>query len=571
MVLNDTIVAPATPAGGALAVVRMSGPDALAVADRIFRGRAPLSESKGYRAHRGSIVDGDRPVDDVVALVFRAPNSYTGDESVEFSCHGSAYIVGEILRLCCAAGARMAEAGEFTARAFLAGKLDLAQAEAVADMIAGRSRTAHAVASMQLRGGVSDALNELRDKLLSLTSLLELELDFSEEDVTFADRAELRRTMVGLEARIAELLQSFRLGNALKEGVSVAIVGAPNVGKSTLLNRLAGEERALVSEIAGTTRDTVEEEINIDGVLFRFIDTAGMRATADRLEQMGIDRTRRAIARARIVLVLDDATRKPLPTVPTAPAVATFAAAAPPVTAPATATLATLVPAVGALADAVSVAAAPAATAPDTVVSVATTSTTAAPAAVVPDTVVFVAATPATTAPATAVSAAATATTPTTVASATDTPTAAATAVTAPDIFLSETVEPLALRDDQLLIRAVNKCDLQLPEGLPEDTILLSAKRGDGIDELRRRLRASVDTSALDRGDTIVSTHRHAEALRQADRALQAALSALDDGLTTDLLSEEIRQVIHHIGTITGTITTDEVLKSIFSKFCIGK
>lgn len=460
MVQNDTIVAPATPAGGALAVVRLSGPEALAVADRIFRGRAPLCESKGYRAHYGTIVDGDRPIDDVVALVFRAPNSYTGDQSVEFSCHGSSYIVGEILRLCCAAGARMAEAGEFTTRAFLAGKLDLAQAEAVADMIAGRSRAAHAVASMQLRGGVSDALNALRDKLLSLMSLLELELDFSEEDVTFADRAELRRTMVGLEARIAELLRTFRLGNALKEGVSVAIVGAPNVGKSTLLNRLAGEERAMVSEIAGTTRDTVEEEINIDGVIFRFIDTAGMRETTDSLERMGIERTHRAIARARIVLLLDDATHMPLP----------------------------------------------------------------------------IAASP-------------------------DFPLPAPV----------ELLESLALRDDQLLIRVVNKCDLHRPQNLPKDTILLSAKRGDGIDDLRLRLRKSVDTSALDRGDTIVSTHRHAEALRQADRALQAALSALDDALPTDLLAEEIRQVIHHLSTITGTITTDEVLKSIFSKFCIGK
>ncbi len=515
MVLSDTIVAPATPAGGALAVIRMSGPDALAVADRIFRGRTPLCASKGYKAHRGEIVDGDRMVDDVVALVFRAPNSYTGDESVEFSCHGSAYIVGEILRLCCAAGARMAEAGEFTARAFLAGKLDLAQAEAVADMIAGRSRAAHAVASMQLRGGVSEALNELRDKLLSLTSLLELELDFSEEDVTFADRTELRRTMVGLEARIAELLRSFRLGNALKEGVSVAIVGAPNVGKSTLLNRLAGEERAMVSEIAGTTRDTVEEKINIDGILFRFIDTAGMRATADRLEQMGIERTRRAIARARIVLVLDDATRLTSPQ-PTA-----------------------------------------------TDASVANAPAVAAPVAVAPvDAVAMPAAVPTTAVPATA---APVATAPIAVA-----PVAAPVAL-APDMLLSETLEPLTLRDDQLLIRAVNKCDLRLPQGLSEDTILLSARRGDGIDELRLRLRQSVDTSALDRGDTIVSTHRHAEALRQADRALQAALSALDDGLPTDLLSEEIRQVIHHLGTITGAITTDEVLKSIFSKFCIGK
>ncbi len=569
MVLSDTIVAPATPAGGALAVVRMSGPEALAVADRIFRGRTPLCESKGYKAHRGEIVDGDRLVDDVVALVFRAPNSYTGDESVEFSCHGSAYIVGEILRLCCAAGARMAEAGEFTARAFLAGKLDLAQAEAVADMIAGRSRAAHAVASMQLRGGVSEALNALRDKLLSLTSLLELELDFSEEDVTFADRAELRRTMVGLEARIAELLRSFRLGNALKEGVSVAIVGAPNVGKSTLLNRLAGEERAMVSEIAGTTRDTVEEEINIDGVLFRFIDTAGIRDSADRLEQMGIERTRRAIARARIVLVLDDATRmtSPLPT-----AAAASAADAPAVAAPVAA-----VPAVAPVDAVATPAAVPNAVTPAAAPAVAPVDAVATPAAV-PATVTPVAATPVAAAPVAAAPAAAVpavapvdaVATPAAV-PATATPVAVAPVAAAPRIFIAENVAPLTLRDDQLLIRAVNKCDLQLPQGLPEDTILLSAKRGDGIDELRLRLRQSVDTSALDRGDTIVSTHRHAEALRQADRALQAALSALDDGLPTDLLSEEIRQVIHHLGTITGTITTDEVLKSIFSKFCVGK
>lgn len=485
MVRNDTIVASATPAGGALAVIRLSGPEALTVAGRIFRGRGePLAQSRGYQARYGRIVDGERLVDEVVALVFRAPNSYTGDDSVEFSCHGSSYIVGEILRLCCAAGARMAEAGEFTTRAFLAGKLDLAQAEAVADMIASRSRAAHAVASMQLRGGVSEALNALRDKLLSLTSLLELELDFSEEDVTFADRTELRETMVGLEHRMAELMDSFRLGNALKEGVTVAIVGAPNVGKSTLLNRLAGEERAMVSEIAGTTRDTVEEEINIDGIVFRFIDTAGLRDTSDRLEQMGIDRTRRAIARARIVLKLDDATR---------------------------------MPSAGAAATAISIA-------PE--------------AAAAPSTTVKPAMEP----------------------------------VAAPhDLSTPEHAESISLREDQILIKVLNKCDLQSPQNVPEETILLSAKRGDGIGDLRRRLRRSVDTAALDRGDTIVSTHRHAEALRQADRALQSALGALDDGLPADLLSEEIRQVIHHIGTITGAITTDEVLKSIFSKFCIGK
>ncbi len=540
MVRNDTIVAPATPAGGALAVIRLSGPDALTIADRIFRGRGKsLAQSQGYKARYGRIVDGKRLVDEVVALVFRAPNSYTGDESVEFSCHGSSYIVGEILRLCCAAGARMAEAGEFTTRAFLAGKLDLAQAEAVADMIASHSRAAHAVASMQLRGGVSEALNALRDKLLSLTSLLELELDFSEEDVTFADRSELRETMVGLETRIAELMQSFRLGNAMKEGVTVAIVGAPNVGKSTLLNRLAGEERAMVSEIAGTTRDTVEEEINIDGIVFRFIDTAGLRDTADRLEQMGIERTRRAIARARIILTLDDATRMPS-TVATAPGTSTTTATAistsaaiPGSTAiaPPSTTIETATPPVASPCGLSTPEYAESLPLRDDQISIKKTS----PA---PPTAPEIEMLP---------------------------------AVTPHNFSIPEHAESLHLHNGQILIKVVNKCDLQSPQEISEDTILLSAKRGDGIEDLRRRLRQSIDTAALDRGDTIVSTHRHAEALREADQALQSALRALDDGLPTDLLAEDIRQVIHHLGTITGTITTDEVLKSIFSKFCIGK
>ncbi len=305
---EPTIVAPATAAGGAIAVVRFSGPDAPALGDRLFRGAAPLPQAQGYPVHYGRIMDGERTIDDVLATVFRAPHSYTGEDSVEISCHGSAYIVSEILRLAQAAGARMAEPGEFTIRAYLAGKLDLSQAEAVADLIASSSRAAHALATGQMRGGYSAALEELRQKLLDLASLLELELDFSEEDVEFADREELRRTMESIRRETDTLRNSFSLGNALKEGVAVAIAGAPNAGKSTLLNRLLRDDRALVSDIAGTTRDVIEEQAHIDGVLFRFLDTAGIRTTDDQLERMGIERTLASIARARIVIHLIDAT-----------------------------------------------------------------------------------------------------------------------------------------------------------------------------------------------------------------------------------------------------------------------
>ncbi len=306
---RDTIAAPATAAGGAVALIRVSGGEALPICDRIFRGRGQLADAAGYTVHFGRIVDGGRTVDEVLAAVFRAPHSYTGEDSVEISCHGSSYIVSEVLRLLTGAGARMAAPGEFTVRAYLAGKMDLSQAEAVADLVASSSRAAHALAINQMRGGYSDALDALRDKLLKLVSLLELELDFSEEDVAFADRREIYDTMRDIDREIGALCRSFALGNALKEGVAVAIVGAPNVGKSTLLNRLLGEERALVSEIAGTTRDVIEERLNIDGVTFRFLDTAGIRATDDRLERMGIERTLASIARARIIVYMVDAAR----------------------------------------------------------------------------------------------------------------------------------------------------------------------------------------------------------------------------------------------------------------------
>ena len=300
---NDTIAAPATAAGGALCVVRVSGPRAIDICDTIFRGRTTLAAAKTASAHYGSIADTTAGViDEAIVTIFRAPHSYTGEDSVEISVHGSSYVVRALMQALARAGARPARAGEFTRRAFLAGRMDLAQAEAVADMIASSSRAAHAVAATQMRGAYSHELQELRRQLLDITSLLELELDFSEEDVEFADRTQLDTLLRRTRDKVAALARSFALGNALKEGVAVAIVGSPNVGKSTLLNRLAGEERAMVSDIAGTTRDTVEARINIDGVDYRFIDTAGVHQTDDELELMGIDRTRQALEKARMVL-----------------------------------------------------------------------------------------------------------------------------------------------------------------------------------------------------------------------------------------------------------------------------
>ena len=304
---NDTIVAPATAAGGAIAIVRMSGPSALAICDTVFSGARRAGEAAGYTVLYGTIADGARVLDDVLVTVFRAPHSYTGEDVVEISCHGSRYIVRELLALLVRRGARMATPGEFTSRAFLGGKLDLSQAEAVADLIASGSRAAHTLATDQMRGGYSAELETLRGELLRLASLLELELDFGEEEVEFADRTELRAAMERIGAKIDRLIDSFALGNAIKEGVAVAIVGRPNVGKSTLLNRLLNEERALVSEIPGTTRDLIEATLNLDGILYRFIDTAGLRTTDDTVERMGIERTYASVARAQIVLQVFDA------------------------------------------------------------------------------------------------------------------------------------------------------------------------------------------------------------------------------------------------------------------------
>lgn len=301
---DDTICAPATAVGtGAISVIRVSGPDALKVCDTVvkFRNGAALS-SEGYSLKYGTIKD----VDDVLVSIFRAPHSYTGEDGVEISCHASSYIVTRILERLIAAGARLAEAGEFTRRAFVNGKMDLAQAEAVADVIASNSEASHRIAMNQLKGAYSSELKGLRDKLVELTALMELELDFSEEEVEFANRAQLSSLLEGTLAHIEKLADSFKAGNAVRNGVPVALVGAVNSGKSTLLNALVGDERAIVSDIPGTTRDTIEEVICLDGINFRFIDTAGLRETDDYVEKIGVTRSYNALSRADVIVgVLD--------------------------------------------------------------------------------------------------------------------------------------------------------------------------------------------------------------------------------------------------------------------------
>lgn len=314
-----TICAIATAPGGAVAIVRVSGPEAIAAADKIFRGRQPLGAARGFTAHYGTIVEsGGTVIDDVIATVFRAPHSYTGEDSVELSCHASPYILTTVCSLLTAHGCRQAEPGEFTRCAYLNGKLDLTQAEAVADLIAARSAAQHRLAMTQMKGGIASRLAALRDKLLHITSLLELELDFSEEDVEFADRAELMRLAHGIEAEITRLADSFADGDALRRGVPVAIIGAPNVGKSTLLNTLLGDDRAIVSDISGTTRDIISDTITISGILFRIIDTAGLRHTSDRIEQLGIERSRRAADEAHIIILMTEP-GVPYPTLDTHP------------------------------------------------------------------------------------------------------------------------------------------------------------------------------------------------------------------------------------------------------------
>ena len=449
---TTTIAAAATGPGGAITLIRLSGPEAISITDSLFS--RPLADAKGYTVHFGTLADGDRLLDEVLVTLFRAPRSYTGEDMVEISCHGSSYITREVLSLLVRRGATPASAGEFTRRAFLNGKLDLSQAEAVADLIASESSAAHRIALNQMRGGYATELAGLREKLLHITSLLELELDFSEEDVEFADRSELSVLLNDIRTRCSTLAGSFRMGNALKNGVPVAIAGAPNAGKSTLLNALLGEERAIVSDIPGTTRDFIEENLTLEGIRFRFIDTAGLRHTDDTVEALGIERARERIKRASVVLLL------------------------------------------------------------------------------------------------------------------------ISEAISADEA--QEQIQSLNLTAEQHLIVLLNKHDLwnttPLTEALQSrfDVLSISARSGEGLDTLQRLLVDSVADN-MNEDSLIVSNVRHYEALLHACEALDRAQQGLQNGLSSDLVSEEVRQVLYHLGTITGEITTDDILGNIFSKFCIGK
>ena len=311
MIQQNTIVALATPSGaGAIAIIRLSGKEAITIAAEVFNSISgkELLKQKSHTVHLGNIVDGSRIIDEVLATVFKNPNSYTGENVVEFSCHGSSYIQQEIIQLLLRKGCRMATAGEFTLQAFLNGKMDLSQAEAVADLIASDSKASHQLAIQQMRGGFSTEIEELRIQLLNFASLIELELDFSEEDVEFANREEFQKLIKKITSLLKKLIDSFATGNVLKNGIPVAIVGRPNSGKSTLLNSLLNEERAIVSNIAGTTRDTIEDEITIGGIRFRFIDTAGLRETTDEIEKIGVERALEKLEKSSIYIYLFDST-----------------------------------------------------------------------------------------------------------------------------------------------------------------------------------------------------------------------------------------------------------------------
>jgi tRNA modification GTPase len=304
---NATIVALATPPGiGALGIIRLSGPEAIGITDRIFKGKK-LADQPTHTLHFGQITDpqsNDVLIDEVVVSLYRNPRSFTGEDTVEITCHGSSYILGQLMDVFIHQGAVPAKPGEFTQRAFLNGRMDLAQAEAVADLIASENKASHQMALSQMRGSVSTELAQLRDQLISFTALIELELDFSDEDVEFADRPELEQLIDHLQLQVGKLIETFAYGNAIKNGVPVAIIGKPNAGKSTLLNALLQEDRAIVSDIAGTTRDAIEEAVNIEGISFRFIDTAGIRATTDTIEAIGIARAKEKLAQAQVVIHL---------------------------------------------------------------------------------------------------------------------------------------------------------------------------------------------------------------------------------------------------------------------------
>ena len=462
MIATDNIIALATASGpGAIAVIRISGQNAITAVAPFFKsvsGKNIIAQ-KSHTIALGHITEEGKTLDQILLSVFKEPQSYTGENVVEISCHGSPYIQQQIIQLFLRNGCRMAEAGEFTLRAFLNGKMDLSQAEAVADLIASENAASHQIAIQQMRGGFSNEIKALREELLNFASLIELELDFAEEDVEFADRNAFKRLVIKISEVLKRLIDSFAAGNVIKNGVPVAIVGAPNVGKSTLLNALLNEERALVSEIAGTTRDTIEDEVSIGGIGFRFIDTAGIRDTEDIVEGMGIKRTFEKIEKSQIVIYLIDSTK-----------------------------------------------------------------------------------------------------------------------FEPQGDFFKQEIEKIKVKYPQrpMLVLA-NKVDQLLESTRSRITselkgvLYLSAKTGEGVENLRSKLLEFVNTGALRKNETIVTNSRHYNSLLKALEEMVKVQSGIDQELPSDLIAIDIREALYHLGEITGQVTNDELLGNIFANFCIGK
>ena len=451
--LSDTIVALATPQGvGALAIIRLSGQQSIAIVNSIFKGK-DLRKADSHTLHFGTIRDEDRIIDEVLISVFKGTSSFTKEESIEISCHGSMLIVKEIIKLLVAKGGRLAKPGEFTQRAFLHGKFDLAQAEAVADLIHAGSEAARKTALNQMRGGFSKDIKQLRKELIHFASMIELELDFGEEDVEFANRDELKGLIEQLLAKINALINSFDIGNVLKNGVPTVIAGKPNAGKSTLLNALLKDDKAIVSEIAGTTRDTIEDEINLGGISFRFIDTAGLRDTTDTIEAMGVARAKEQMEKASLILYMVD--------------------------------------------------------------------------------------------------------------------------------LANESLEDISAANKELANQPIpylligNKADLLSKKQVDElkgfDINFLSAKSGEGLQELEETILEKVNAKALQTNDTVVTNLRHHQQLLLTKESLKAVITSIDGNITNDFVAQDIRHALHHLGEITGEITTDDLLENIFRKFCIGK
>ncbi len=465
MHLKDTIIALATPSGaGAIAVIRISGESAIQLVGQFFKSihGKNLLKQKSHTILLGLIVDGNKTYDQVLVSLFKNPHSYTGEDVVEISCHGSQYIQQQIIQLFLRNGCRMADAGEFTLRAFLNAKLDLSQAEAVADLIASDNEASHQIAIQQMRGGFSNEIKALRDELLNFASLIELELDFAEEDVEFANRDQFKELLSRIQNVLRRLIDSFAVGNVIKNGIPVAIVGEPNVGKSTLLNALLNEERAIVSAIAGTTRDTIEDEISIGGLGFRFIDTAGIRETEDVVEGIGIRKTFEKIEQAQVVLYLADGCS------------------------------------------------------------------------------LFV--------------------------DGNHIETLKVEIEKVKNQYPLKQVLVIINKKDMLSTANLSDIDQQLTTALQ-----LSAKTGEGVEELKNQLLEFVNTGALRNNETIVTNTRHYDSLIKALEAVEKVNFAMSDGVSGDLLSLDIREALNHFGEITGEITSDDLLGNIFANFCIGK